>query len=548
MNLWDMLMVNDGAAAKARLHCWVDDHFDDASWSEVVRDAEEMTRGLRRAGVTPGTSVAAILTNNPCVVRGILGVWLAGGVIASLPVPARGMDMDEYVQQLLIIQEQLEPALCLVEQRMCDALPEDVRTKLRIHAWEGFAETGRSEFAPPEEDEVAFVQYSSGSTTVPKGCMLTPRAIVAQLELIFEMLDGRPGTDVTCAWLPLSHDMGMFGCLLTPWAWGGHLYLSTPERFMFSPKTWFGDLSEFGGHITAGTNTALYLAARSSRSIELPRELCVKSCIIGAERTEWDTLRLAVDVFGRAGFREEALMPAYGLAEATLAVTATPLEEKPRHVVIDAIALADGELREVSPDDESATRIVAAGVPRIGVELPGTDNGRLTEIQVRSQSLAVGYLGNEQRTRERFVDGVVLTDDLGFVRDGYLYPVGRVDDVISIGGRKVYAREIENAVDALSSVRRGCSTLIERRGSAGTALTLLVELRKTEDPNYRGLADEAASLAMAKAAVPLDECVFLERDSLPKTPSGKIQRHRCRQMLSDGRLQPLATVDLVATV
>jgi fatty-acyl-CoA synthase len=255
-----------------------------------------------------------------------------------------------------------------------------------------------------------------------------------------------------------------------------------------------------------------------------------------------------VDVFGRAGFREEALMPAYGLAEATLAVTATPLEEKPRHVVIDAIALADGELREVSPDDESATRIVAAGVPRIGVELPGTDNGRLTEIQVRSQSLAVGYLGNEQRTRERFVDGVVLTDDLGFVRDGYLYPVGRVDDVISIGGRKVYAREIENAVDALSSVRRGCSTLIERRGSAGTALTLLVELRKTEDPNYRGLADEAASLAMAKAAVPLDECVFLERDSLPKTPSGKIQRHRCRQMLSDGRLQPLATVDLVATV
>jgi fatty-acyl-CoA synthase len=255
---------------------------------------------------------------------------------------------------------------------------------------------------------------------------------------------------------------------------------------------------------------------------------------------------LAAEVFGPAGFRDEALMPAYGLAEATLAVTATPLQEKPRHLVVDAIALADSQLREVPPDDQSATRIVAAGVPRKGVELPNARSDQLTEIQVRSCSLATGYLGDETRTRERFRDGVVRTDDLGFVRDGYLYPVGRVDDVISIGGRKVYAREIENAVDGLSGIRRGCSTLIERRDSGGTALTLLMELRDAE-ANYRGLAEEAASLAMAKAAVPLDECVFLQKDSLPKTPSGKIQRHRCRQMLASGRLEPLATIDLVAT-
>jgi fatty-acyl-CoA synthase len=338
----------------------------------------------------------------------------------------------------------------------------------------------------------------------------------------------------------------MFGCLLTPWAWGGHLFLSTPERFMFAPKTWFGDLSEFGGHITAGTNTALYLAARASRLAELPRSLHVKACIIGAERTEWDTIQRALETFGPAGFNDEALMPAYGLAEATLAVTATPLDEKPRHVVVDAIALADGELREVSPDDDTATRIVAAGIPRLGVELPGAHDNRLTEIQVRSRSLAIGYLGDEQRTRERFVDGVVLTDDLGFVRDGYLYPVGRLDDVISVGGRKVYAREIENAVDALAGVRRGCSTLIERSGSDGMILALLVELRETGERAYGELADEAASIAMAKAAIALDECVFVERDSLPKTPSGKIQRHRCRQMLMSERLQPLATVDLAA--
>lgn len=544
MNLWDSL-TSKGVRSSSSLHCWVDGRLESARWSEVVRDAEAMTAGLRRVGVSPGTRVASVLTNGPQVVRGILGVWFAGGVLASLPVPARGMDMDEYGRQLALICEELDPVVLLLEERMLGALPQELARSVRICSWESLADSGRVEPSPPGDDDLVFVQYSSGSTSAPRGCMLTPRAITAQLELVMEMIEGRPGREVTVSWLPLSHDMGLFGCLLTPWAYDFELYLSSPERFMFSPRTWFGDIARFAATMTAGTNTALHLAARAYQSGRLEHELFVHACIIGAERVEWDTLRLVVETFQPYGFRQEMLMPAYGLAEATLAVTATPAREAPRHLVMDAIALADGQLREVGSEDPCATRLISSGVPCKGVGLPGAATDSLGEIRVSSRALASGYFADPEGTRERFREGEVLTGDLGFTREGYLYPVGRVDDVLSVGGRKVYSREIENAVDALDGVRRGCSTIVERRDGSSSSLMLFVEIKDGLD-DYHSLAERAASVAMAKAAVALDTCVVLQKGSLPKTPSGKIQRHRCRQMLDTGRFEPLATIELVS--
>jgi fatty-acyl-CoA synthase len=545
MNFWDALASRAGSS-HSTLHCWSGHRFEAAPWSEVVRDAEAMTAGLRRAGVRPGATVATVLTNNGQVVRGFMAVWLAGGTIASLPVPARGMDVEEYATQLTSICRQLDPVMLLIEERLLGLIPPELGRRVVMRSWESLSGSGRVEPSPPNEDDVAFVQYSSGSTDEPRGCMLTPRAIAAQLEVVLDLAQGTPGEEVVVSWLPLSHDMGMFGCLLFSWAHDFDMCLSTPERFMFSPRSWFGDVADFGGTLSAGTNTALYLGARAYQSRRLPRELRLRSVIIGAERVEWGTLQRAREVLGPYGLREDALKPAYGLAEATLAVTAMPVGEAPCHVIVDPIALADGELRDLDPADPAATQIVSAGRPCRGVELPGASTDKVGPIHVRSPALATGYVGDPERTRERFRDGAFLTDDLGFVRDDYLYPVGRVDDVISISGRNVYAREIESAVDALDGVRRGCSTLVERRNGGAPTLTLLVELKHGLD-DYRALAEHAASVAMAKAAVAVDECVFLEKGSLPKTPSGKIQRHRCRLMLDVERLEPLATINLAGS-
>jgi acyl-CoA synthetase (AMP-forming)/AMP-acid ligase II len=298
--------------------------------------------------------------------------------------------------------------------------------------------------------------------------------------------------------------------------------------------------------VTVCTNTALALAARMARSRGLPGQLGLHAIIVGAERIEWDTLRRTMDALGPYGLRPSTLRPAYGMAEATLAVTCSPQFEAPRYLAVDGFALADSEVLEADEDDPAATRLVSSGPPSApSIRLGGLTADAVAEIRVSSPSLASGYYGDEARTAQRFVGGELCTGDIGFVRDGYLYPVGRLDDVLSIGGRKVYAREIESAVDDLDGVRRGCSALVDTHDGGRQRLTLIVELASAR-ANAGELAREAATVAMSKAAVALDRCVFLAKGAVPKTPSGKIQRYRCRLLLSTGGFQPVHTVDLAA--
>jgi fatty-acyl-CoA synthase len=536
--LWDDLT----AGTTRSLHTWVGQSYDSTPWADVVRDAERMTAGLRRAGVGPGTRVATILTNTGASVRGILATWLAGGCLASFPLPARGLSPEEYATQLRTLCSHLEPAAMFLDEAIVGLLPEDLRAAVNARSWESVAGSGAVEPSPPGADDVAFVQFSSGSTSLPKGSMLTPRAISAQLGIIGGMLGLERSVDVCASWLPLSHDMGIFGCLLAPWVHDMDLWLSTPERFTVAPGSWLGDAAEVGATRTCGTNTALALAARRLRNRGLSAPLRLRTVILGAERIEWPTLTTALAALEGSGLTAEALMPAYGLAEATLAVTATPQPEAPRFLTVDGVALADAELREVAEDDPVATRIVSSGVPCAGVEV-STEDTRVSEITVRSASLATGYLGDPARTADRFVDGGFRTGDLGFVRDGYLYPVGRLDDILSIGGRKVYAREIEAAVDDLDGIRRGCSALVSTHDGRQQRLTLLVEARSA-GIDLVALADRAAELAMSKAGVVIDRFLVLPKGTVPKTPSGKIQRYRCRELLAADRLESVRTIEL----
>ena len=539
MHLWDQLTSGPPTSS---LHVWSGDRYTATPWLEVALAAERMTGGLRAAGVRPGARVATILTNTADVVHGVLGTWLAGGCVASLPLPARGMAAAEYAAQLRTLCGLLEPEVLFVDETLLPVLPEDLRMLLRARSWQSVADGDRVEPTPPGDDELAFVQYSSGSTSVPKGSMLTPRAIAAQMDIIIGMVPLDPA-DAVATWLPFSHDMGFFGCLLAPWCAGQDLYVSSPERFGMSPGSWLKDVQETGAEVTVCTNTALALATRMARSRGLPGPLNLHTIIVGAERVEWDTLRTAMDVLGPYGLRPRTLMPAYGMAEATLAVTCTPREESPRFVPVDGVALADGEIRVLDAEDPAATKVVSSGRICAGVQLHGLSAGGVAEIRVSSPSLASGYYADAARTGERFVGGELHTGDIGFLRDGYLYPVGRVDDMISIGGRKVYAREIESAVDDLDGVRRGCSALVDTRDGGRQLLTLVLEVTSART-DAQALAERAASLAMSKAAVALDRCVLLGRGAVPKTPSGKIQRYRCRLMLDTGQFEPVQTVYL----
>ncbi|MEU8828455.1 AMP-binding protein [Streptomyces sp. NPDC048636] len=539
MQLWNALT---NGSAGGTLHAWSGEDFEHTPWREVAADAHGMAARLRAHGVRPGTRVATILTNTPDTVRGLLAVWLAGGAVASLPLPTRGQSQQEYRRQFAAVAARLDPTLLVVDDWLTALVPEELTAQMPVAGWASLRGSGTFEPSPPGPDDIAFIQYSSGSTSTPKGCALTTRAIEEQMRIILALTGGRPANDTVVSWLPLSHDMGMFGCLLYAWSYDFHFVLSTPERFAMAPRSWFRDMSEYQATMTAGTSTAVYLAARAQGRAELPKELRLRAAVIGAERVDWDTLSLATEKFGRFGLSDTAFQPAYGMAEATLAVTGKPWADAPSSLVFDGAALLDQKAVEVSADHPRATRLVSNGVALPGVELVAGSSGEVAEIEVGSPSLARGYHADPERTADRFVAGRLRTGDLGFVHDGELYVMGRSDDMLSVGGRKIYAAEIESAVDSFPQVRKGCAAVVDIGGSRELPRLVLMLEAQGKPRDYRPIADRAAAVALEKSGVALSECVFLPRGSLPKTPSGKIQRFRCRAMLDGDRIEPLARV------
>lgn len=539
--LWEMLLTRK----RSTLRCLVGDRFQASGWDAVLARAEHVASGLRRAGVHEGDRVAMVLGNTRSAVEGMIGTWLAGATVASLPVPARGMSLAEYSSQLTRICRHVSSPLLLSDQMITDAIGDGMQ-EIDVRSWESLDDVGRIDASPPAEDEVVFIQYSSGSTSSPKGCMLSAEAIAAQMEILGSMAAVEPGAETVASWLPLSHDMGTFGCMLLSLFWDFELVLSSPQRFMYSPRTWFGDCAQWGATLTAGPNSGVHFAARMQGRARLSEQLRLKVCVVGAERIEWTALTAATQAFAPYGLRPEVFLPAYGLAEATLVVSASEVDATPHAVHLDALALADGQIVEIDEDAEAASPFVSVGAPCAGVEVRLADPTRLSEIMVRTPSLASGYHGEPELTAQRFCDQELATGDLGFQRDGELYVVGRSDDLLSVAGRNVYARELESAVERLEAVRNGCCTVVDAPSGPTTRLVMLLEAKQDTSSSYVEIAGAAARIAAAKAGVSISECLFLAKGALPKTPSGKVQRFRCRALVLSDQLAPLKRVPIAA--
>jgi fatty-acyl-CoA synthase len=225
--------------------------------------------------------------------------------------------------------------------------------------------------------------------------------------------------------------------------------------------------------------------------------------------------------------------PAYGLAEATLAVTMKERDELPSCVTVDAQRAYAGELELVAPSHPDARRFVACGPPVDGTSVRIDGDGGVGRICVRSPSLSHGYMNHPRATEKRFVESELITEDLGFLHDGQLFVVGRTDDVILIGARNIHARDVEREVERCPGVRPGCSALIDRAADGvEPRLTLFAEA-SPDDDRLDTLAAEMVSAAYRSAGVRVSECVFLKAGELPKTPSGKVQRFRCRAIAED---------------
>jgi len=505
-----------------------------------------MAAGLRDRGVQPGSRVACVLTNCPAACAAVPAIWLAGGTVLSLPTIARGMSVEAYLSQLRRICVASGPVVLLMEEQFSSVLPESWMPDVRVVSYESLAGSRRFEPTPPESEDIVFVQYSSGSTSEPHGCALSAGAVARHLRMLAQRLEVDTARDASVCWLPLSHDMGLFGGVMLGFLEGMSMCLSSPQRFLRSPRTWFDDCAWSGATITAAPNFALELASRAA-GVELPEPFAMKRCVLGGERVEARSIATAVRALAERGLRPESLAPAYGMAEAVLAVTMTDVGEAPTVLDLDSAPLLEGELSDPVPveswDDDlgpGQTRLVSVGRPLEGVGVRVDGEKAVGELLVSSPSLASGYLADEDATRERFENGEVRTGDLGFTWEGQLYVLGRTDDMVTVGGRNHFARDVEVAMAGSVAIRPGSCVLVNLMESGGSEQLLAMAEPAKEAEDFADVARTLTAAVREVTGFRLDQCLIVPPGTLPKTPSGKIQRFRCRQMLEAETLEPLA--------
>lgn len=361
---------------------WERNRFRSVAWDEWRTDALGVSSRLRGLGVQPGERIGCIFTNSYAGCAAAIGVWLAGGTIVSLPIISRGTTIPLYVDQLRRIVQASGLKLMLLDEAYRSMLEGLGVAGVRIASFESLESKGTADPTLPADEDPVFVQYSSGSTREPRGCVLTALAIARQLDMLADRLQVDPISDQGVTWLPFSHDMGFFGCLMLSFAKGMRLLVSTPQRFLHSPATWFEDCAQLHATITAAPNFALDLATKAVPRLPSNR-LNLRECIVGGDRVEAASLSRVASTLASHGLCNQALTPAYGLAEAVLAVTMTPASVAPKVLTVDREALDRG-LVEIADRSTRTIDVVSCGPPLPGVSVEVAGNDRVGEVRLRS--------------------------------------------------------------------------------------------------------------------------------------------------------------------
>jgi len=479
------------------------------SFAELYDRAQRSAGGLREMGVAPGDRVALVFPTGPEFTDAFFGAVLAGAIPVPLYPPVRLGRMEEFHRRTARSIEISGARLVLSDARISRLLGVAVsqaRPPLglqRIHYGRPLAERSRP-------DDLLLIQFSSGTTVDPKPVSLTHANVLANAAAI-ESIIPRDDAQGGVSWLPLYHDMGLIGCLLLAIVRPGPMTLIPPELFLARPAIWLRAISRKRATISVAPNFAYGLCVRRIRDSEMEGvDLSSwRFALNGAEPVAPAVLRRFSERFAHNGFDSRALMPVYGLAEASLAVSFTPVGRGPRTLI-------------------AGTReLVSVGAPLPGVQVDVRD-GR---IFVRGPSVMKGYYGNPEATRSTLVDGWLDTGDLGFVQNGELFVTGRAKDLVILRGRNYAPQEFEDALDGVEGVRPGCAAAVGFPTAEGEELVLLVEADGSPD------VERIRARVLEHTGVRPWGVQLLAPGTLPRTSSGKLRRGEALRQLQAGELR-----------
>ncbi|HXO19478.1 MAG TPA: amino acid adenylation domain-containing protein, partial [Thermoanaerobaculia bacterium] len=423
-----------------------------------------------------------------------------------------------------------------------------------------------ADWRPPElgPGTVAFLQYTSGSTSAPKGVVVSHGNLLHN-QLQMESAFRAGASSVVVSWLPPYHDMGLIGALLQPLYAGASCVLMSPAAFLLKPLRWLQAISRYRATISGGPDFAYALCVERS-SPEQRRELdlsCWEVAFNGAEPVRAATLDRFTAAFAPHGFRREAFQPCYGLAEATLLVAGGG--GAPRVLTLAAGPLARHRVVPLEPGQPDARQLVGCGHTQGGQRLTIVDpetlapsaGGVVGEIWVGGRSVALGYWGRSEESRETFGaciagsgEGPFLrTGDLGFLADGELFVTGRIKDLVILRGRNHYPQDIEvTAARSHPALRPGCCAAFAVDGTAGEELVVVQEIARHRETDAAAAAEAIRAEIVAEHDVAPADVVLVPAGTIPKTSSGKIQRAACRRRYLAGTLEVVLQSPMAAAV
>lgn len=517
------------------------------SYAELAEAAQRTAAGLAERGVSDGERICLLGNTTPDLLIGLFGSWLAGAVPVALPLPRRQSDLPIFVEDVAARVRKAGARTLAVSQLLLDQAPP-IDVAADIVGLEDVVAGSQTPLVvrPSSPDDVAYLQFTSGTTATSRAVVLTHRHLIANLEAAVEMAVVDPERDVFVSWLPLFHDMGLIGMLLGSLLFSADLVLLPTEEFLGRPGCWVDAMSRYRGTITASPNFGYGLAARDLAS--KPRDLDLTPWRIaanGAEPVDLETVTRFIEAAQPFGFDARAMCPMFGLAEATLAVSLSRTDE-PVHVEwVDREALeTSGEVRPSAPGAPGARGLVACGHPIPGHEVAIKDGEGNTvppdtvgEICVRGPSVMSGYWRDPDATREVLVDGWLHTGDLGYWSDNGLIVCGRKKDMIILGGRNLYPEDYEFHAEKVPGVRKG--NVIAFAIPERERMVVVCETTATAD-EAGGVAQTTLEALRRHLPRGPEEVVLVSPGTLPKTSSGKRQRGTCRERYASGELEPLA--------
>jgi fatty-acyl-CoA synthase len=527
-----------------------------ASFGEIVAEARRRAAALRGLGLAPGARLALIVPEHRDFVVALLAAMAAGLVPVPIYPPLSLAKLENWLETTTGILRVSGAAAIVSVDEVCALLwSAAARLGARVVPLDHLAAHAGGVLSGPDlhadvnvdADDVAFLQFTSGSTAAPRGVMVSHRNIAESCAGIGDELLDSAAHDKGVSWLPLYHDMGLIGFVFAPLFRARPAVLLATLGFLKRPALWFELIHRHRATVTFAPNFGYALAARRITAEEIARwDLsCLRVAGCGGEPVAANTLRSFSERFAPARLRPEALLPCYGMAEATLVVTYSRAGAVWRRDVVDADRLQNRAEAVRVDDGARHVELVGCGAPLGGHAVRVVDAAgnalperAIGEIEFRGPSLTRGYFGDPEATSAAFRGGALRTGDLGYLADGQLFVTGRKKDLIIVHGRNYAPQTIEWSVGAVADVRRGNVVAFARPNQRGTEEVVVVCEARTTD--RAGLARAIRARVADDVGLTVGDVVILPAGFLPKTSSGKVQRARTRTLYLDGELQRIA--------